>query len=570
MRGLRPRPSERWPSMHDLLDELERDPRATRTRWAIAAGVVTLVVAAAAVGLRPIFVPRIAVCGGGPDMVGKVWEIPGKGDVEPPTHARIRGAFLRTGKSYAPDVFATVSKALTSYAQQWASVYRENCEATHVRGDQSSEVLDLRMSCLQERLGGFRALTGVFESATGEVVENAVSASNALGSLDRCSDVPLLRAVVRPPEDRWTRDKVDAVRIRLTDLKARFDAGRWKEVLTLAPGLVQEASGVGYKPLIAEAQMLQGRLMFESGNPVAAEQAFVNAFWLSDAARHDEIRAEAAERLVFVVGYQEGRFADAERWATATRSVLQRMGGHELLQAWLLNDLAGVHHLRRDGESAVRDVEAAMALKQKVLGREHPDAAISEGNLGIFLHGMGREEEALAHMDHAMELLKRGLGPGHPQIAIGLNNRGDMLSALHRYREARLSFEGAQRIWERELGPDNLNLGYTLTGIGLSYLAEDNPLQALPPLERAFKIRRDREPEASRRAETAFALAQALSALDRDTCRARLLASRALHEYEKADRPAKAKAVEAWTRQHESAWPSCAGSAAQTGLAAAP
>ena len=70
-----------------------------------------------------------------------------------------------------------------------------------MRGEQSAEVLDLRMSCLQERLGGLRALTDVFSDANGEVVENAVSAANALGSLDRCADVPLLRAVVRPPED---------------------------------------------------------------------------------------------------------------------------------------------------------------------------------------------------------------------------------------------------------------------------------------------------------------------------------------------------------------------------------
>jgi serine/threonine-protein kinase len=68
-------------------------------------------------------------------------------------------------------------------------MYQEACEATQVRGEQSAEVLDLRMSCLQERLGGMRALTDLFTEASGDVVENAVSAVNALGSLDRCADV---------------------------------------------------------------------------------------------------------------------------------------------------------------------------------------------------------------------------------------------------------------------------------------------------------------------------------------------------------------------------------------------
>jgi hypothetical protein len=45
------------------------------------------------------------------------------------------------------------------------------------------------MTCLNERLGGLRALTDVFAEANGEVVGNAVSASNALASLDRCADV---------------------------------------------------------------------------------------------------------------------------------------------------------------------------------------------------------------------------------------------------------------------------------------------------------------------------------------------------------------------------------------------
>ena len=64
-----------------------------------------------------------------------------------------------------------------------------------------------------------RALTDVFGEANGEVVENAVSASNALASLDRCADVPLLRAVVRPPEDAATRRKVDELRKRLADVQ---------------------------------------------------------------------------------------------------------------------------------------------------------------------------------------------------------------------------------------------------------------------------------------------------------------------------------------------------------------
>ena len=122
------------------------------------------------------------------------------------------------------------------------------------------------MECLNERLGGLRALTDVFADANGEVVENAVSASNALASLDRCADVPVLRAVVRPPEDAATRARVDELRERLAELKARFDAGRWKEALKEAPALVAKRARIGYQPLVAETLALSGSMLYKSND----------------------------------------------------------------------------------------------------------------------------------------------------------------------------------------------------------------------------------------------------------------------------------------------------------------
>ena len=49
---------------------------------------------------------------------------------------------------------------------RWADMYKETCEAAVVNKVQSPEVMDLRMECLNERLGGLRALTDVFSEAT--------------------------------------------------------------------------------------------------------------------------------------------------------------------------------------------------------------------------------------------------------------------------------------------------------------------------------------------------------------------------------------------------------------------
>jgi serine/threonine protein kinase len=551
LRGLRPQAADRYPSMHDLIEALGKNPRAARHR-VMAAGALALVPLALAIGVHQSLANHKSICGGGPARLGGIWDLAGSGEPEPARAAQIRGAFLHTGKNYASDVYVTVNRILTGYAQSWARMYREACEATQVRGEQSAEVLDLRMSCLQERLGGLRALTDVFSEATGEVVENAVGAANNLGSLDRCADVPLLRSVVRPPEDPATQARVADLRHQLAGMKALFDSGRYREGLKDLPRLLENARALGYQPLVAETLAMLGTMYHKSNDSRAAERALVESYLAADASRHDEVRAEDATNLVWVVGYQQGRYADAQRWAKTADAILQRLGGHELLQAWLLNNLGCVFELHGELEAALHAQQEGLALKEKALGRDHPDVGFSDGNLANVLAALGRNQEALEHVDRSIEILEKGLGSGHPEVATQLSNQGEILNALGRSRDARASFEKARIIWEREFGLDNRNLAYALTGIGVSDLADGDASSAIVPLERAFKIREAQETDPSRRAETRFALARSLWEAGRDRSRARVLAEEAREGYAKAEIKVKLTEVEAWLHGHGS------------------
>jgi serine/threonine protein kinase/tetratricopeptide (TPR) repeat protein len=550
LRGLRSSAAERFPSMKVLLDALDRNPAVARRRRALFAASLVLPLAVG-LGVRQSLADHHEICGGGSERLGGIWELPLPRSGESSRQAAIHRAFLATGKAYAADVYASVSRNLDTYAKGWAGMYREACEATQVRGEQSPEVLDVRMSCLKERLGGLRALTQVFSEATGEVVENAVSATNSLASLNRCADIPVLRAVVRPPEDPATRARVEDIRQRLADLKARFDAGRWREGLKEGPQLVVEARASGYLPLIAETLAMVGGQRIRLTATQAAADALEEAFWAADASRHDEVRADVAVNLVWVVGYLQTRFAEADRWTKTAEAVLQRLGGHELMHAWLLNNVGAIRELENRKGEALRAHEEALALKEKALGRDHPDVGISEGNLGVVLQDLGRSQEALAHADRAIAVLTQGLGPGHPELATQLSNRGEILNALGRHREARASFERARIIWEKELGIESRNLGYALTGIGESYLAEREAANAVTPLERALKIREAQETEPSRRAETRFALARALWDANQDRARAQSLAHSARDAYAQASIKTKAAAVSTWLQQHD-------------------
>ena len=106
-------------------------------------------------------------------------------------------------------------------------------------------------------------------------------------------------------------------------------------------------------------------------------------------------------------------------------------------------------------------------------------------------------------------------------------------------------------LFRSELGSDNLELAYALTGLGLSYLADNNATAALVPLERAFKIRSTKEKEPSRRAETAFGLARALWDSHRDRVRARDLAERARTDYGRTPAASKVADIERWLKERE-------------------
>jgi eukaryotic-like serine/threonine-protein kinase len=550
LRGLRPNSAERFPSMKALLDALEKDPAVAFRRRAMTVAAMLLPLAVG-LGVRQSVAGHQSVCEGGPARLAGVWEATANDGAESSRQARIHEAFLGTRKAYAADVYASVKRVLTGYAQGWTNMYREACEATQVRGEQSAEVLDLRMSCLQERLGGLRALTQVFSEATGEVVENAVGAANALGTLERCADVSLLRAVVRPPEDPATRARVDDLRRRLAELKAHCDAGQWREGIPVAHALVDEARRVGYQPLVAESLALVGRQYINVADPIASQRALEEAFWQADASRDDDVRATVAGDLVWVIGYLEGKAAESERWAKTGEAVLQRLGGHELERAWLVNNVASIEETQGRREQALRAHEEALALKEKALGRDAPDVGISEGNIAIVLQDLGRNQEALTHVDRSIAILTDGLGAEHPTLAAELSNRGEILNVLGRYREARKSFEQARILWERELGLDARNLAYALTGIGQSDLSERDPMSAVAPLERAWKIRAAKEPDPLLRGETQFALARALWDSERDRRRAATLAEEARTSYMQAGKKDKTSDIEAWIARRE-------------------
>jgi len=62
--------------------------------------------------------------------------------------------------------------------------------------------------------------------------------------------------------------------------------------------------------------------------------------------------------------------------------------------------------------------EAALAIREAILGPKHPDTATSLHNLGVLQAHANQWEAAATLMRQALTLRQAALGPRHPQVAL--------------------------------------------------------------------------------------------------------------------------------------------------------
>jgi tetratricopeptide (TPR) repeat protein/predicted Ser/Thr protein kinase len=538
LHGLATEPAARFPSMTALLAALDKDPAVRRRRWALAAAVVAAM-AGLALGANRLGSGARTVCGAGNARFAGVWEV---GDARSPRKTAILSAFTKTGKPFAGKAYLATARLLDEYVGRWTSMYRDACEATQVRGDQSSEVLDLRMSCLNERLGNVRALTDVLAKADDGVVLNAVSAAGALPALDGCADVAVLRAVVKPPQDPATRKRVDELREELARVTALKDSGQCAATEARGVPLIEAVRGTKYQPLLAEALSVLGVLGEFCGDPAVAIDRLKEAYAVAVGGHHDLVAAEAAARVPVLAINRLGQVAMARDWSQITRGSIDRLGGNARLEGFLLNAEAEVAGAEHDGDKHVRLAQLAQEVTQRALGADHPVAITSLSNLGDALVGAGRLEEALATDRSARVAAERVVGPDHPLVANISSNECEALNRLSRFSEALVACERAMKIW-RAAGTDAAIRSYGLTGLGLALLGEGHASEAIAPLEEAVTARANGRLAAELQGESRFALARALWSRPSEHGRALELAREARADIAE---PSSAAAVDAW------------------------
>src|SRR6185312_1128157 len=165
---------------------------------------------------------------------------------------------LASGLADSAKVWSRLASVLDDHLAQWTSMYRDACEATHVRGEQSAEVLDLRMTCLAENLDEVRAFTDALATADRAGLNRAVATANSLSPVRQCADVKNLRLQVPLPADPKMRAEVDHLQQDLQTAEALRIFGYTAKAEQSLTTILSEARKVQYGPVIALALLRLG------------------------------------------------------------------------------------------------------------------------------------------------------------------------------------------------------------------------------------------------------------------------------------------------------------------------
>ncbi len=518
LRGLAVNPAQRYPSMDELLRALDRDPTRMRRGVLLGVGLLAALVGVALLGRALVAEPKL--CTGAEQHLVGIWD--------PATRTSVHEAFTATGAVYAEAAFHGFAATLDDYTGQWTAMHGEACTATRIRGEQSDELLTLRMACLDRSRNQISALVEVYRDADAKTIERAVEAAESLPPLRLCADTEALTLGIRPPETAALADQVEALRGKIDVARTLGQAGRQVAAREQLAAVMTEVDATGYRPLIAEAELARGLALEVVDQQVVALE---RAVWMAEVSRHDRVVAEAWIKLISVYGTGINDYERAFDAVERAEAAIERIGGDPELRIRLDNSHGGVLSsmgqfepalvlLRRaraarvaagqggspialnelvaltnaltsdSQEREARDLlDEALTLAEPSLGSDHPWVARLRATLGRAQYRLGDYAEGEASIRSALTVFERANGKDSPQVGGVLNGLAVILDEQRRFDEAQIAYRRGIEIYRRNNGPRHYNVGIGLLNLGLLEIEVGQFEAGIADLEEALSIK---------------------------------------------------------------------------------
>lgn len=221
--------------------------------------------------------------------------------------------------------------------------------------------------------------------------------------------------------------------------------------------------------------------------------ALWGAMWgaaVSVSAQLDDL--EEARRLgeQAVQLYKAGRYDEAVLLAERALSIKEKaLGAEHPDVAVSLNNLATLYYTKNDYGHAEPLYQRALSIREKALGAEHPAVATSLNQLATLLYSRGDYLRAEPLYQRALAIREKALGAEHPEVAASLNN----LAGLYRVKgdngRAEPLYQRALAIYEKALGVEHPAVATTLNNLAGVYYAIGDYGRAEQFYQRALAIK---------------------------------------------------------------------------------
>jgi tetratricopeptide (TPR) repeat protein/predicted Ser/Thr protein kinase len=223
------------------------------------------------------------------------------------------------------------------------------------------------------------------------------------------------------------------------------------------------------KVLEGNALQVQGRALLAGGKAEDAKSRLEDALKLH---RATGAELEASEDLDYLAIHarQGGKVEDSLAFTQEALAIRQRLLGKDhprvaesLMNLGVLSREAGKY------DDALAYYQSALAIREKVLPPDHPDMVITNNNLGALLLAQGRYADSEQSFRRVLELDRRIYGESH-QITIGaMNNLGSALLLQAKYAEAEPILQDVLTYWRKNAGPEHPNALTTLNNLASTY-----------------------------------------------------------------------------------------------------
>jgi len=478
LRGLAPRPEDRFADLPALLAALRADPGRRRRKIAARALVVAIVLGLAGVGIAANRA-RQAACDGQADELARIWDAP--------TRAAVRDAFMATEVPYAESSWKAVAGALDSWTADWVEARTDTCRQAMIEREQTMADMGRTVLCLERRLNRVGGLVAVLRTADRGLVERAPRLVESLPTLEACRTKHAREKEAETEEPR--KVAILEVERQIARSIALRDGGRYEEAGEAATSALAAAKELTDETLQARALSSLGQLAQWQSRFAESERALRRALVHAERGDDEQVAVDIMLSLAYGVGSKQARpdeglamLEHAEARQAKLGDEPRRLGRVEYVRGRILE-------ARGDYPEALASYERALTFYERAFGGEHLIVIDVLNNIGVAHDRMGHYREALAYYERALDARRRQFGDAHPTTANALGNVGATHLSLGRYGEAIAELEQAVATYESAFGPEHRLVAWYRNNLGAALLAVGRSEEALAEQQKVLRIR---------------------------------------------------------------------------------